>query len=160
MSSIIAVPKIEQANVSELLRSIIRRKANSVGGVTKLARIVGVNAHRYYNQMNRGNGVLADLIVEHYWKLGDKEPLRVMAEACDHELVPKVKFLRKAHPAKPVQDFELDCVHALDALTMLIDEARKDNRYSWMEREAIKEAGERAKLEIAELVVKAVGGKR
>ena len=148
---------VQQANISELLRTLIRRKANEAGGISAIARTVGVNAHRYYNQMNRGNGILADLIVEHFKKLGDKEPLRIIADACDHDIVPKPKFLRKVHPAKPIQDFELDCNHALDALTSIIDSARKDNRYSLIEREAIKEAADRAKLEIAELIAKIEG---
>ncbi len=112
-------PNIQQANLSGVLRTLIRRRANEEGGIPKLARIVGVNAHRYYNQLNRGNGVLAELVVEHYKKLGDKEPVRVLADACGFDLVPKARFLWKAHPAKALQDFELDCHHALAALTAL-----------------------------------------
>lgn len=160
MPNTATAPTAQQANLSGVLRTLIRRRANEEGGIPKLARIVGVNAHRYYNQLNRGNGILADLIVEHYKKLGDKEPLRVIADACDYELVPKAKFLRKAHPAKPIQDFELDCHHALAALTSIVDAARKDNHYSRIEQESIKAAADRAKTEIAELVAKATGDGR
>jgi len=157
MNNINTVAQVQQANISEFLRVLFRRKANEVGGIVKLAEIVGINAHRYYNQMDRGNGILADLIVEHCRKTGDDAPLRAIADACGKEITPKPRFLRKAHPGKPVRSFELDVHHATSALTLLVEDALSDGGLNSIEKEAIKAAAQKARVEIAELVAKIEG---
>jgi hypothetical protein len=151
---------IQQANTSEVLRKLFRRKAIEVGGIPELARIVGVNAHRYYNQMNRGNGILADLIVAHCTQTGDDEILCAMADACDRDITPKVKFLRTAHPRQTIQSIELDVHHATTALTEIVEATLRDKRFSSREQSAIKAAAQKAKVKIAELEARVTGGMR
>ena len=142
-----------QANVSGKIRVILKREAVLNGGLRDMARDIGENYHKVWNQMNRNQGVLADLVVI-LARHGFDGPLRIIAEAAGHEVVPKVKFLRKAHPGKSVRSFELDVHHATSALTLLVEDALSDKRLSSMEKDGIKAAAQKARVEIAELVAK------
>jgi len=118
-----------------------------------MARDIGENYHKVWSQANRNQGVLADLVVV-LARHGFDGPLRIMADASGHEVVPKVKFLRKAHPGKAVRSFELDVHHATSALTLIVEDALSDKRFSSKEKDAIKAAAQKARVEIAELVAK------
>jgi molybdenum-dependent DNA-binding transcriptional regulator ModE len=146
-----------QANVSGKIRTILKREAAENGGLRDMARDIGENYHKVWNQMNRNQGVLADLVVI-LARHGFDGPLRIVAEAAGHEVIPKVKFLRKMHPGKSIRSFELDVHHAASALTMLVELALSDGALSSMEKEAIKEAAQKAKIEIAELEARMTGG--
>jgi len=153
MNNINTVALPRQANVSGQIRVILKREAAENGGLRDMARDIGENYHKIWNQMNRNQGVLADLVVI-LARHGFDGPLRIMAEAAGHEVVPKVKFLRKAHPGKAVRSFELDVHHATSALTMIVEDALRDGGLSSKEKESIKAAAQKARVEIAELVAR------
>lgn len=148
-----------QANISDVLRTVIRREAIAEGGVSKFARKAQVNPHRFYNQMNRGNGVLAELIVL-CARNGYDEPLRIVAEACGHDVTPKPKFLRRAHPpTKPVRSYALDLHHACAGVTQTIEEALADECLDDHDRARVLSTIQTLRREMAELEDR-IGGKR
>ena len=147
---------IGQAKISDIIRTLIRRRANENGGISKFARSVHVNPQRIYNQMNRGNGVLAELIVLCH-ENGDDAPLRVVADACNCEIVPKMKFLRKAHVNKPVRFYALGLHHACSHITTLVEQALMDGYFKELQRERVLAAIHELRKRMAELEAKITG---
>ena len=140
----------EQAKISDILRTLIRRRANENGGISKFARSVNVNPQRIYNQMNRGNGVLAELIVL-CAQNGDDAPLRVVADACNCEIVPKLRFLRKAGVDKPVRFYALGLHHASSHITTIIEKALVDGHFKESQRDRVLAAIHELRKKMAEL---------
>ena len=146
----------EQANVSDIIRTLIRRRANENGGISKFARSAHVNPHRIYNQMNRGNGVLAELIVL-CAQNGDDGPLRVVADACNCEVVPKMKFLRKVGVNKPVRFYALGLHHACAHITMIVEQALLGGHFKASQRDKVLAAIHELRKRMAELEARITG---
>jgi hypothetical protein len=141
---------IEQPKISDIIRTLIRRRANENGGISKFARSVNVNPQRIYNQMNRGNGVLAELIVL-CAQNGDDGPLRVVADACNCEIVPKMKFLRNSGLNKPVRFYALGLHHACSHITTLVEQALLDGHFKTSQKERVIAAMHEMRKKMAEL---------
>jgi len=140
----------EQTNISDIIRTLIRRRANENGGISAFARSAHVNPHRIYNQLNRGNGVLAELIVL-CAQNGDDGPLRVVADACNCEIVPKMKFLRKAGINKPVRFYALGLHHACSHITTIVEKALVDGHFKESQRDRVLAAMHELRKRMAEL---------
>ncbi len=149
---------LHQPIISEKIRTVLKREAASNGGLKDMARHIGLDYDHLWHQANRGQGILADLIVS-LAQHGFREPLRIIAEAAGCDVMPKVQFMRRAHPGKAVRSLAIDAGFATAALAKAIDEALEDKDLNSAERAAIKKAGAEAQELIAELMAKAVGGK-
>jgi len=150
----IALPR--QTNVSESIRVSIKRLASHNGGLAQFLRDLGMPYNKTWERVNRNKGDLIDGVIE-LAQVGFDDPFRIAAEAAGYEVMPKTVFLRKAHPGKAVRSYALDIHHATSALTMLVEDALSDGGLSSMEKDAIKAAAQRARVEIAELVAKIEG---
>ncbi len=160
MSSVIALPAIDQTNVSAEIRAIIKRMAADGGGLVKMMQRADIPYRRAYEQANRNQGVLVDFAValEH---AGIDDPLRIAVDRSKkYELAPKVKFLRKAHPARTIREIELDIHHAVSALTSLVESTAQDGRFKRRDVETIKSEVHKIKVKFAELEAGIEGGKR
>lgn len=117
----------EQASLSAAIRTAVKRlAAGRRRGLRDLASDCGVPYARAWNQLNRGNGVLADLVAA-LAQAGIDDPLRMVADEAGYDIAPKLKFLRRAHPpTKPVRSYALDLHHACAGVTQAIEEALAD----------------------------------
>lgn len=153
----IALPR--QTNLSEELRVIVKRMAASNGGLVSFLRSAGIRYRRGYEQLNRNQGVLVDMLPA-LTQAGIDEPLRRVADACGYDVTPKMQFLRKAHaPDRPVRSHALDLHHATAAVTMTIEAALADKLIDEREREIIKGDLHKLRRKMAELEMKLEVGK-
>ncbi len=150
-TSIAALADFEQAKLSGEIRVALKRRAAGMrGGLRTLAQEAGLPYARAWNQLNRGNGVLADLIAA-LAQVGIDDPLRMVADAAGYDVAPKPKFLRRKGQPTPIRAHEIDLHHAAADVTQRIEKALVDQAINARERERIKSALHALRLRMAEL---------
>lgn len=145
-----------QTNLSEALRVIIKRTAASNGGLVAFMKTLGFPYRRAYEQLNRNQGVLVDILPA-LTEAGIDEPLRRVADACGYDVMPKLKFLRTSHPPKPVRSYGLDMHHATATITRVLEEALADQRIDDKELEKLKARLHDARKTLAAFEAKITG---
>jgi len=126
MNNLASASAIEQAKISAEIRTDILREASANGGLALRSRNIGINAHRYYNQMNRSTGVLVETVVLEHLQGNDK-PLQIVNDACDHYAILKTPYLRKlTHPLKSVERYCLMIINSVVKISMAYEEAMAD----------------------------------
>ncbi|MEN6311262.1 MAG: hypothetical protein ABFD80_06950 [Acidobacteriota bacterium] len=138
---------------------IVKQAAAQNGGLRKLMHALGIDYGRAWEQMNRCQGVRVDLLPA-LTAGGLEEPLRVVADECGYDLMPKMKFLRKPNGGqpRPLRSCALALHHAVSAATEILDKALADNRLSEREKEQIAEAlfkVNKVKAEVEDMVRRA-----
>ena len=148
---------VHQAIVSEKIRVILKREAAANGGLRDMAHDIGEGYGKVWNQANRGQGILADLIVA-LARHGFDEPLRIVASAAGHDLTPKIKFLRAARsPAKPVRSTALELHHSCSVVTEAIETALVDGSFDDKDRDRVGAALYGLRKKMAEIEAKIQG---
>ena len=140
-----------QTNLSGKIRASLKRQASERGGLASMMRELGLPYKKAWEQLNRNQGVLVDILPV-FALAGIDEPLRAVADACGCDVTPKMKFLRrKPADSRPVRSHALDIHHAAAAVTMRLEEALLDRRIDERENEAIKSALHGLRKKMAEL---------
>lgn len=148
-----------QPIISARIRTVLKREAASNGGLKNFAHELGEDYDKVWHQANRGQGVLADLIVT-LTRAGFDEPLRIIADAAGVDITPKVKFLRKARgPAKPVRATALELHHSCSVVTAEIEKALVDGSFDDKDRDRVAVALHRLRIKMAEIEARMAGGK-
>ena len=146
-----------QSKVSDRIRTNLKRYAAQNGGLRKLCQMLGFDYDRAWHQLNRGQGVLAEMLVITA-AAGLDEPLRIVAHEAGYDVTPKQKFLRRAHPpTKPVRSYALDIHHACSSVTQMIEDALVDGSFDARERARVMSAIHSMRRELAELEQKVAG---
>lgn len=148
---VVTVSDPEQANLSALVRVNIKRlAAGQPRGLRALAALCDMPYMKAWNQLNRGQGVLIDLMPA-LSRVSD-DPLRIIADACGYTITPKAQFLRrKQGRGKPIRSHALDIHHAAAAVTIKIEEALADKSIDQRDRERIKTQLQGLRRRMAEL---------
>ena len=156
MNNINAVTLPGQTNLSDEIRGILKRAAAMNGGLASFMRKVGIGYRRAWEQANRSQGVLVDILPA-LTMAGIDEPLRIVADACGCDIQPKIKFLRTSNPPRPVRSYGLELHHVTSRITMLLEEALADQRIDEKEIKALQSRVHGARKTLAEFEAKITG---
>ena len=156
MNNINAVALPRQTNLSDEIRTIIKRTAAINGGLASFMRKIGIGYRRAWEQANRSQGVLVDILPA-LTMAGIDEPLRIVADACGCDIQPKIKFLRTSNPPRPVRSYGLELHHVTSRITMLLEEALADQRIDEKEIKALQSRVHGARKTLAEFEAKITG---
>ena len=156
MNNINAVALPRQTNLSDEIRTIIKRTAAINGGLASFMRKIGIGYRRAWEQANRSQGVLVDILPA-LTMAGIDEPLRIVADACGCDVQPKMKFLRISNPPRPVRSYGLELHHVTSRITMLLEEALTDQRIDEKEIKALQSRVHGARKTLAEFEAKITG---
>jgi len=156
MNNINAVALPRQTNLSDEIRTIIKRTAAINGGLASFMRKIGIGYRRAWEQANRSQGVLVDILPA-LTMAGIDEPLRIVADACGCDIQPKIKFLRTSNPPRPVRSYGLELHHVTSRITMLLEEALADQRIDEKEIKALQSKVHSARKTLAEFEAKITG---
>jgi hypothetical protein len=156
MNNINAVTLPGQTNLSDEIRGILKRTAAINGGLASFMRKIGIGYRRAWEQANRSQGVLVDILPA-LTMAGIDEPLRIVADACGCDIQPKIKFLRTSNPPRPVRSYGLELHHVTSRITMLLEEALADQRIDEKEIKALQSRVHGARKTLAEFEAKITG---
>ena len=156
MNNINAVALPGQTNLSDEIRTILKRTAAMNGGLASFMRKIGISYKKAWEQANRSQGVRVDLLPA-LTLAGIDEPLRIVADACGCDIQPKIKFLRTSNPPRPVRSYGLELHHVTSRITMLLEEALADQRIDEKEIKALQSRVHGARKTLAEFEAKITG---
>ena len=156
MENCIALNIPRQTNVSENVRVSIKRLASNNGGLANFCRVIGFPYKRTWERLNRNVGDLLDGVIS-LAKIGFDDPLRIVADACNCEMVPKMKFLRKTGVNKPIRFYEISLYHACAHITTLIEQALVDGHFKESQKDRVLAAIHELRKKMAELEARISG---
>jgi hypothetical protein len=156
MNESIALRLGGQSNLSERICVSFKRHAAKNGGLRKLAQELKEDYNNLWYWLNRASEPPIKLIAKSA-RIGIDEPLRILAESSNHEITPKLKFLRTTHPPKPVRSYGLDMHHATAMITRVLEEALADQRIDDKELEKLKARLHDARKTLAAFEAKITG---
>ena len=153
MENCIALNLPRQTNVSENVRVSIKRLASNNGGLANFCRAIGFPYKRTWERLNRNVGDLLDGVIS-LAQIGFDDPLRIVADACSCEMVPKMKFLRKSGINRPIRFYALGLHHACAHITTIVEQALVDGHFKESQRQRVLAAIHELRKKMAELEVR------
>lgn len=124
-----------QANLNEKIRVSVFQLAGEFGNLRNLAKKSGISYNALWGQLNRGQGILANIIPDIVTATRDSRLLSLIADSCGFLIAPKPKFLRKK---ADLRKREVDLSIAVGLANKVIEEAINSGLITPFEKMKIK----------------------